>query len=173
VIRKGSVVQEDQFTEIKLLVLDVDGVLTDGRVQLDSRGEEIKVFYSRDGYGLKALQRAGVEVAVITGRASLALTRRMSELGIEEVHQGVDDKGAVLDRLIRERGLGKEHVCCVGDDIPDIPMLARAGLGVAVNDAAMEVRDAATLVTRKPGGRGAVRELCELILKAKGLWPVN
>ena len=162
---------EDRFFEIKLLVLDVDGVLTDGRVQLDSRGGEIKVFHSRDGYGLKKLQRAGVEVAVISGRESLALTRRMNELGIKEVYQGIDDKGPVLDRLMEKRGLEGKHVCCVGDDIPDIPMLARAGLGVAVSDAAVEVRDAAALVTKQPGGRGAVRELCELILKSKGLWP--
>jgi 3-deoxy-D-manno-octulosonate 8-phosphate phosphatase (KDO 8-P phosphatase) len=162
---------EDRAADTKLLVLDVDGVLTDGRIRIDSHGEEIKVFCTKDGYGLKCLLRAGVEVAVITGRSSTALAHRMKDLGIKEVHQGVDDKGPLLDRLIRERGLKRENVCCMGDDIPDIPMLERAGLGVAVSDAAVEVRNFATLITKNRGGSGAVREVCELILMSKGLWP--
>lgn len=162
---------EDRAAHIKLLVLDVDGVLTDGRLRIDSHGEEIKVFCSKDGYGLKCLMRAGVEVAVITGRSSAALTHRMKDLGIKEVHQGVNDKGPLLEKLIRERGLAKRNVCCMGDDIPDMAMLERAGLGVAVSDAAVELRNRASLITKSRGGFGAVREVCELILISKGLWP--
>lgn len=162
---------DDLAAEIRLLVLDVDGVMTDGRIYLGGRGEEIKVFDVRDGYGLKRLMAAGVEVAVITGRSSEALERRACEIGIREVHQGVEDKGALLDRLLFERDLRADAVCCVGDDLPDLPLLQRAGLGVAVADAAVEVRDAAAVITKRRGGRGAVREVCELILAARGLWP--
>lgn len=162
---------EDLAAKIRLLVLDVDGVMTDGRIYLDGRGEEIKVFDVRDGYGLKRLMEAGVEVAIITGRSSGAVDRRAREIGIREVHQGVEQKGPLLDRLIRRRCLDVESVCCVGDDIPDLPLLKRGGLGVAVADAAIEVRDAAAVITKRRGGRGAVREVCELILSARGLWP--
>lgn len=162
---------ENPAAEIRLLVLDVDGVMTDGRIYLDGRGEEIKVFNVRDGYGLKRLMKAGVEVALITGRSSQAVERRCEELGVVEVHQGVVDKGALLDELIRSRGLEQRDVCCVGDDLPDLPLLNRAGLAVAVADAAAEVRGAAALITKSKGGRGAVREVCEIILTAKGLWP--
>jgi len=156
---------------ICLLVLDVDGVLTDGRILLDERGEEIKAFHVRDGYGLKRIMAAGVEVVLITGRSSGAVAKRASELGIKEVHQGVEEKGTLLDALMRKRGLEERHVCCVGDDLPDLPLLERAGLAVAVADAVVEVRDVATLITKQRGGSGAVREVCEFILQAKGLWP--
>ncbi len=162
---------EDLAAKIRLLVLDVDGVMTDGRIYLDGRGEETKVFDVRDGYGLKRLMEAGVEVAIITGRSSGAVDRRAREIGIREVHQGVEQKGELLDRLIRSRCLDVEAVCCVGDDLPDLPLLKRGGLGVAVADAAIEVRDAAAVITKRRGGRGAVREVCELILSARGLWP--
>ena len=162
---------EDTAAGVGLLVLDVDGVMTDGRIHLDGRGEEIKVFHVRDGYGLKRLMKAGVEVAIITGRMSGAVARRAEELGIAEVHQGVEDKGALLDDLLRRKGLEGRDVCCMGDDLPDLPMMERAGLSVAVADAAAEVRNAAALITKKGGGRGAVREVCEFILTAKGLWP--
>ncbi|MFO7785894.1 MAG: KdsC family phosphatase [Thermodesulfobacteriota bacterium] len=157
--------------EISLLVLDVDGVMTDGRIYLDGRGEETKVFDVKDGYGLSRLMRAGVEVALITGRSSLAVARRAEELGIDEVHQGVADKGVLLDELLRTRGLEQKEVCCMGDDLPDLPLLNRAGLAVAVADAAAEVRAAATLITKSKGGRGAVREVCEMILAARERWP--
>ncbi len=162
---------EDTAARIRLLVLDVDGVMTDGRLYLNGRGEEIKVFDVRDGYGLKRVLDAGIEVAIITGRSSEAVERRARELGITEVHQGVGGKGPFLDELLRSRSLEPASVCCVGDDIPDLPLLERAGLPVAVADAAVEVRDAAALITKRRGGRGAVREVCELILAARGLWP--
>ncbi|MGD8387340.1 MAG: HAD hydrolase family protein [Desulfobacteraceae bacterium] len=162
---------EPTAADIRLLVLDVDGVLTDGRILLDERGEEIKAFHVRDGYGLKRIMAAGVEVVLITGRSSGAVAQRAKELGIQEVHQGVEEKGALLDALMRERGLEERHVCCMGDDLPDLPLLDKAGLAVAVADAVMEVRNAAALITKQRGGSGAVREVCEFILGAKGLWP--
>ena len=162
---------EDQAAKVQLLVLDVDGVMTDGRIRLDARGEEIKVFDVKDGYGLKRLMGAGVEVAIITGRSSGAVAGRAEDLGIREVHQGVADKGEVLDRLMEERGLEADALCCVGDDLPDLPLLERAGLAVAVGDAVAEVRNVASLITKRKGGQGAVREVCEIILAAKGLWP--
>jgi 3-deoxy-D-manno-octulosonate 8-phosphate phosphatase (KDO 8-P phosphatase) len=157
--------------QIRLLVLDVDGVMTDGGIRLDARGGEVKVFDVKDGYGLSRLIGAGVEVAIITGRSSPAVALRARELGIVEVHQGVADKGALLDELMANRGLRREEVCCVGDDIPDIPLLDRAGLSVAVADACAEVRAAAAVTTKAGGGRGAVREVCEMILGARGEWP--
>lgn len=162
---------EEAAAGIRLLVLDVDGVMTDGRILLGPGGEEIKVFDVKDGYGLSRLIKAGVEVVIITGRRSSALARRAEELGIVEVHQGVVDKGALLDELLAGKGLKHHDVCSVGDDIPDLSLFHRSGLAVAVVDAAPEVRAAASLITKRKGGRGAVREVCELILTARGLWP--
>lgn len=162
---------EDRAADIRLLVLDVDGVMTDGRILLGERGEEIKAFHVRDGYGLKRIIAAGVEVALITGRSSGAVARRAEELGIQEVHQGVEDKGGLLEVLMEKRGLERRHVCCMGDDLPDLPLLEKAGLAVAVADAAVEVRNAAALITKQRGGNGAVREICEFLLTARGQWP--
>jgi YrbI family 3-deoxy-D-manno-octulosonate 8-phosphate phosphatase len=162
---------EETAAGVRLLVLDVDGVMTDGRIYLDGRGEEIKVFDTRDGYGIKRVVDAGVDVVIITGRSSGAVERRARELGIGEVLQGVGPKGPLLDEILQKRGLEPATVCCVGDDLPDLPLLERAGLPVAVADAAVEVRDAAAVITKRRGGRGAVREVCELILGARGLWP--
>jgi YrbI family 3-deoxy-D-manno-octulosonate 8-phosphate phosphatase len=156
---------------IKMLILDVDGVLTNGRIVVNDRGEEIKSFHVKDGYGLRQLMGAGIEVILITGRSSRALTRRAEDLGIREIHQGIKDKNALLEKLILEKKCGRDQVCCVGDDLPDIPMFRHAGLRVAVSDAAPEVKEAADWVTRLRGGEGAVREVCELILKSQGKWP--
>ncbi|MFZ7112727.1 MAG: KdsC family phosphatase [Desulfatiglandales bacterium] len=155
---------------IKLLVLDVDGVLTDGRIILNDHGEEIKRFHARDGVGLSLLMAAGIDVAVITGRISGVVQHRARELGITEIHQGVKDKAAIFFDLLQRKGLEKAEVCVVGDDLPDLPMFRLAGLAVAVADAALEVREAATVVTKRRGGLGAVREVCELILKTQGKW---
>jgi 3-deoxy-D-manno-octulosonate 8-phosphate phosphatase (KDO 8-P phosphatase) len=154
-------------SRIRLLVLDVDGVLTDGRLHISATGEEVKVFHVRDGSGLVALQRAGVTVAIISGRASAAVTRRASELGIAHVRQGIGDKGAALDALCAELGLAQEEVACVGDDTPDLPMFDRAGIAVAVADAHPAAAARAHWVTQARGGRGAVRELCDLLLAAR------
>ncbi len=162
---------QSRAEKIKILVLDVDGVLTNGRIVINDRGEEIKSFHVRDGQGLRQLMGAGVDVVLITGRSSGALAHRGEDLGIGEIHQGVLDKGALLRKLIDEKNCSIDQVCCVGDDLPDIPMFRHAGLRVAVSDAAPEVKQAANWVTRLKGGEGAVREICELILKSQGKWP--
>jgi 3-deoxy-D-manno-octulosonate 8-phosphate phosphatase (KDO 8-P phosphatase) len=158
----------ERARRIRLLVLDVDGVLTDGRLHISASGEEIKVFHVRDGSGLVALQRAGVAVAIISGRDSAAVTRRAAELGIRHVRQGVADKGAELDRLLGELGVSAEETACVGDDTPDAPMLRRAGLAIGVADAHPALLAAAHWTTRSNGGHGAVREVCDLLLSARG-----
>jgi 3-deoxy-D-manno-octulosonate 8-phosphate phosphatase (KDO 8-P phosphatase) len=157
----------ERARRIRLLVLDVDGVLTDGRLYVSATGEELKVFHVRDGSGLVALQRAGVAVAIVSGRASPAVAHRAGELGIRHVFQGVTDKGAVLDALCRELGLARDELACVGDDTADIPMLQRAAIAVAVADAHAETAARANWVTQARGGRGAVREICDLLLAAR------
>ena len=161
---------EDRAAEIRLLLLDVDGVMTDGHIVLTDGGEEIKSFHVRDGLGLKLLMDAGVDVAIMTGRTSKVVLNRTKEIGIEEVHQGVSDKAALLTSLMRRKGLDRNQICAMGDDLPDLPMLRAAGIAVAVADAAAEVREAAAVVTKNRGGTGAVREICEMILKARGKW---
>lgn len=152
---------------VRLLVLDVDGVMTDGRLHITERGEETKVFHVRDGSGIVALQRSGVPVAIISGRSSPAVTRRATELGIAHVQQGVGDKGAALDALLARLAIGAQETACVGDDTPDLPMLARAGLAVAVADAHPAALAAAHWITSVPGGHGAVRQVCDLLLHAR------
>jgi 3-deoxy-D-manno-octulosonate 8-phosphate phosphatase (KDO 8-P phosphatase) len=151
----------------RLLVLDVDGVLTDGRLYYGAKGEALKAFHVRDGHGVKAVAAAGVVVAIISGRKSPAVARRARELGIRHVFQGVSDKLAVLDKLLAKLGLTAEQCVCVGDDTPDAPVLAAAGVGVAVADAHDDARNAAQLVTARPGGRGAVREVCDWLVAAR------
>jgi 3-deoxy-D-manno-octulosonate 8-phosphate phosphatase (KDO 8-P phosphatase) len=151
---------------IRLLVLDVDGVLTDGTILLGG-GEELKSFHVRDGLGLKRLMSAGVAVAVISGRESAAVTRRMAELGIRHVYQGIEDKLDVFGRLCSTLGIGAAEVAVVGDDLPDLPPMRAAGLAIAVADAQEEVRAAAHWVTRAAGGRGAAREIADGLLAAR------
>jgi len=157
----------ERARRIRLLVLDVDGVLTDGRLYLSPAGEELKVFHVRDGSGLVAVQRAGIAVAIVSGRDSAAVTRRAAELGIRHVRQGVADKGMELDRLLAELAIDPAETACVGDDTPDLPMLRRAGLAIAVADAHPALTEAAHWTTAAPGGRGAVREVCDLLLSAR------
>jgi 3-deoxy-D-manno-octulosonate 8-phosphate phosphatase (KDO 8-P phosphatase) len=152
---------------IRLLVLDVDGVLTDGRLWFGPRGEALKVFHVRDGQGLRLVQEAGIEIAVISGRRSAAVQARCRELGIGALYQGVADKRRVLERLARRLGIGFEAIACIGDDTPDIPLLQTAGLAFAVRDAHPEALRAAHRTTRRPGGHGAVREVCDLLLAAR------
>lgn len=151
--------------DIRLLVLDVDGVLTDGRLYFTARGEEMKVFHVRDGAGIVQLLRAGVQIAVISGRHSAAVDKRAHELGIPWIKQGVHDKLAALQELLETLNLGPQAVACVGDDTPDLPLLEQARLGIAVADAHPAVRQAAHYVTQAPGGLGAVREACDLLLQ--------
>lgn len=155
---------------IELICVDVDGVLTDGRLVFDNQGVESKVFHIRDGLGIRLWQRAGGKFGIITGRSSHVVELRAAELGIELVRQGIENKLAVLREMLRELGLRAEQACYVGDDLPDLPVVRRVGLGVAVADAAAELREAAHWVTTLPGGHGAVREVIERILKAQGRW---
>jgi 3-deoxy-D-manno-octulosonate 8-phosphate phosphatase (KDO 8-P phosphatase) len=155
---------------VELLVLDVDGVLTDGGIWYSSLGDEFKRFHVRDGQGLKMWLRAGGRAAVLTGRRSETVSRRAAELGLHPVYQGQDDKGAGFAALLAETGLTADQVCGVGDDLPDLPFLTRCGLSVAVGDAAFEVQSAVDHITAAPGGRGAVREAVEWLLKVRGQW---
>ena len=152
---------------IELLVLDVDGVLTDGRLRYGPEGELEKVFHVRDGHGIKALQAAGVRVAVISGRDSRAVGRRCAELGIADVLQGVADKAAAFEALAARLGIAPRACACVGDDTPDVALMRRVGLAIAVADAHADARRAAHRRTRLPGGAGAVREVCDWLLAAR------
>ena len=149
---------------IRLLVLDVDGVLTDGRLYFGPRGEALKAFHVRDGVGLRELQRVGLEIAVISGRRSPMVAARCRELGVRHVVQGVGDKVAALTRLCVRLKLTPAACACVGDDLPDVPLMRVAALSFAVADAHRTARRAADVVTRLPGGRGAVREVCDHLL---------
>ncbi len=155
---------------IRLLLLDVDGVLTDGCLFFDAKGEALKVFHVRDGHGIKMAQRAGLEVALLSGRRSDAAYHRARELGISRFYEGLRDKVAVLEELLAALNLTPREVAMVADDLVDLPVLARVGLAVAVADAAPEVQAAAHWTTSLPGGRGAVRQVTDLLLQAQGKW---
>jgi 3-deoxy-D-manno-octulosonate 8-phosphate phosphatase (KDO 8-P phosphatase) len=160
----------EKAARVTLLLLDVDGVLTDGRIIYDADGREIKAFHVRDGHGIKMLQRAGVEVGIITGRRSPVVEIRARELGITLVRQGASDKVAVWRDIIEEKRLAPEETAYVGDDIVDIPLLRRVGFAAAVFDAETEVVEAADYVAGRRGGRGAVREIIDFLLRARGAW---
>lgn len=155
---------------VKLLVLDVDGVMTDGSIIYTDEGVEIKAFNVRDGHGIKMLKRAGIDTAIITARSSKVVAHRAANLGIELVIQGAIDKAAAFDDLLAKTKLHPNQTAYAGDDVIDLPVMRRAGFSVAVADAVKEVRLSAHYVTTAPGGRGAVREMAELILKAQGKW---
>lgn len=157
----------ERANDIRLLVLDVDGVLTDGRLYFSSRGEEMKCFHVRDGAGIVQLVRAGLQVAVISGRSSRAVERRMSELGVTWVRQGIDDKLAALSELLDILGLSTRSIACMGDDVADLPLLDAARLAVTVPDAHPSVKSRAHFITQASGGQGAVREVCDLILESQ------
>jgi 3-deoxy-D-manno-octulosonate 8-phosphate phosphatase (KDO 8-P phosphatase) len=156
---------------IRLLILDVDGVLTDGRLLYGPEGEDTKTFYVRDGFGIIAARAAGLAVAVVSGRASAAVTRRMADLGVHEVHQGIEDKAALLRDLCARHAVTPAGVAFMGDDIPDLPLLRRVGLALAPADAVPEVRRVVHWRSRQPGGAGAVREAIEWLLRCRGKWP--
>lgn len=155
---------------IRLLLLDVDGVLTDGSLFFGPQGETYKVFHVRDGHGIKMAQRGGIEVAFLSGRRSDAAYNRARELDISRFYEGLRDKVAVLAELLAGLNLAPREVAMVGDELVDLPVMARVGLAVAVADAVPEVKAAAHWITSRPGGRGAVREVCDLLLKAQGKW---
>jgi len=155
---------------IQVLLLDVDGVLTDGRIRLADDGREIKVFSARDGLGIRLWLASGRQIAFVTGRASAAVEARAAELGVSSVLTGVGDKGAALQELAATFGTPPRQIAAMGDDLPDLAMMRRAGFAIAPADAAADVRAAAHLTTTAPGGAGAVREAIEFLLRAAGAW---
>ncbi len=156
--------------EVEILLLDVDGILTDGGIILTSSNEEIKVFSVLDGMGIKLLQKIGVEVGIVSSRNSKVVEHRGKELGIEIIIQGELNKLSAVENILLKKGLTFKNLAYMGDDWVDIPLLKRAGLAVSVPNAWHPVKDYAHYITKREGGKGAVREVCELILRAKGKW---
>jgi 3-deoxy-D-manno-octulosonate 8-phosphate phosphatase (KDO 8-P phosphatase) len=156
--------------KIKLLLLDVDGVLTDGRIIYDSKARDSKFFDVHDGLGVYLLKKAGIPTILITAKGSRTLRPRARDMRVEEIFENISPKTAVLDKILTKYKINKEEVCFVGDDLVDLGLMKRVGLPIAVFNAAPEIKQAAAYITLKEGGRGAVREVSELILKAKGRW---
>ncbi|MEX2187549.1 MAG: HAD hydrolase family protein [Pirellulales bacterium] len=161
---------EARAKAITLLISDVDGVLTDGRIEFDDQGGEHKQYHIRDGLGIKLWQQTGHRFGIVTGRNSPTVARRAAELGVSIVRQGAEDKLAAINELIAELNVTPQEIAYIGDDLPDLPAIRFVGLGIAVSDASADVRDAALWVTKAGGGHGAVRELIETILKVQGRW---
>ena len=157
----------EQARQIKLLILDVDGVLTDGKLFFDYQGNEFKAFHAHDGHGIKMLQQTGVEIAVISGRESLIVTKRMEELDVKLVYQNQRDKRAAFAELLQKLDLKPEQVAYVGDDIVDLPIMTQVGLAIAVANALEAVQACADWTTTLSGGNGAVREVCDVIMQAQ------
>lgn len=158
----------EKAAQIRLVIFDVDGVLTDGSLYLGDDGQEYKAFNSRDGHGMKMLQATGVEIGIITGRTSQVVQHRMDGLGIRHVYQGKQEKLPAFEELVAKLGLPPHQVAYVGDDVVDLPVMRRVGLAVAVQDAAPLVKQHAHWTTDHGGGRGAARDVCEMIMRAQG-----
>ncbi len=166
----GKLLQK-KMAFVQLIVSDIDGVLTDGKITIDDDNREIRNFNVLDGMGLRLAKEFGLDLVFISGRLSRASALRLKNLGIERVHQDVENKGQVLDGILSECCVHRSQVCAVGDDLADLALFARAGVSVAVANAVSEVKEKAQWTTRRGGGDGALREIVETILKAKGLWP--
>lgn len=160
----------ESLANIKLLLLDVDGVMTDGRIIFDDQGRELKAFDVKDGHGLKLVQRAGIKVGIITGRQSEVVVRRATELGIDLIYQGAKEKLVPFRQILSDLELSAQEVAYVGDDLVDLPILLQVGFSATVADAVAEVRSRVDLVTERAGGRGAVREICDYLLQHSGRW---
>lgn len=165
--RERQIPTQEQLSRVELLVLDVDGVMTDGRLHFDADGREAKVFHVRDGYGIKQLMALGVEVAVISGRDSTAVERRTKELNIKHTSFGQDNKLSALQEIAGALDIALENTACVGDDLPDLPLLEAAGLAIAVADAEPSLIAIADWCTELAGGQGCVREICDRLVMAK------
>lgn len=166
----ASYILLEQARHVEALVLDVDGILSDGFVTLTNSGDEIKNFDIRDGLGMKLVQQAGVKVIIITGRTSHIVEKRMNALGVDVIYQGREDKGVALREACAQLNLAPEDCLYMGDDWPDLSAFAIAGMKVTVPNGHVEVRRRADLVTQAQGGRGAVREICDMILMSKGVY---
>ena len=162
---------EDKLKKIKMLILDVDGIMTDGRIIMDHEGRESKNFDVRDGHGLKLLQRYGLKVAILTGRQSKVVEHRAKDLDIKDVYQKVFNKKEVFEKILKKHKLSPAETAYMGDDIIDVPVLRSVGFSASVVDAMDVVKKTVDYVSGYKGGRGAVREICEMILKAQGKWP--
>jgi 3-deoxy-D-manno-octulosonate 8-phosphate phosphatase (KDO 8-P phosphatase) len=160
--------QIEKIKQLKLLILDVDGVLTDGRLFFDQQGNEYKCFHARDGHGLKLLKQTGVEIAVISGRSSATVALRMKNLGIEHVYQGHENKRMAFQEILQNLQLSPNQVAHVGDDLLDLPIMTQVGFAIAVQDANFAVKQYADWCTQTLGGQGAVREVCDLIMQVQG-----
>jgi 3-deoxy-D-manno-octulosonate 8-phosphate phosphatase (KDO 8-P phosphatase) len=161
---------EQRARAVRMLVFDVDGVLTDGSLFYDNHGQEYKAFNSRDGHGIKMLRASGVETGIITGRTSQIVLHRARNLGIGQIYQGAEDKLEALQLLLRETGLSPEQIAYMGDDVVDLPVMNRCGLAITVPDAPDAVKARSQVITQASAGRGAAREACELIMRAQGTW---
>lgn len=160
----------DRAKRVKVLILDIDGVMTDGRIIYSVYGDELKFFDVQDGFGITLLNRAGIKSVIITAKRSRIVKLRARDMRVAKAYQGYIDKLAAFEMILKEFKVAADEVCFIGDDLIDVPVLKRVGFAVAVPNAAPEVRSAAHYVTAKPGGRGAVRELCDMILKAQDKW---
>ena len=169
--KKSQPTLRSKAKKIKLLLLDVDGVLTDGRIILDNQGNELKAFHVRDGHGIKLAQRAGIVIGIITGRKAEVVSVRARELGIGEVHQGALEKIGVYEALLEKYGLRDDEAAFIGDDIVDVGILKRVGFAVTVADCDPAVKPYADMITQAKGGRGAVREVINLLLASQGKKP--
>ncbi len=161
---------KNRLADIELVLLDVDGVLTDAGITYTDSGEQIKRFNAKDGLGLKLLMEAGIEVGIITGLTSKALEHRCHKLGITLLFAGIKNKAKVLESIVAQTGIKKEKIIFVGDDLIDLPVIKRVGVSFCVADACDDVKKHCDIITDHKGGHGAVREVCETVLKAKGLW---
>lgn len=160
----------EKAKKVKLLLLDVDGVLTDGRIVYDSRGQDLKFFDVHDGLGVYLLKKAGIKTILITAKGSRAIRPRAKDMQVEEVFEDISPKTSVLDRILKKYNLKLDEVCFVGDDLVDLCLMKKVGFPIAVFNAASEIKKVASYITLKEGGRGAVREVAELILKSQGRW---
>lgn len=161
---------QERAYKIKLVIMDVDGVLTDGRIIYDNYGDELKFFDVQDGLGLALLAWSGIKTAIVTAKKSRIVKRRAKEANITHLFMNIIDKGKIYHQLLKRHNLSHENICCIGDDLLDVPMMKKAGLAVAVPNAVDEVKKAANYITTHPGGKGAVREVVELILKSQHKW---
>lgn len=170
-VKRMKKIIKEKLKNVKMLILDVDGVMTDGRIIMDNEGREMKNFDVRDGHGLKIIQRYGIKVALLTGRQSKVVEHRARDLEIDDVYQGAVNKKDVFEKILERHKLAANAVAFLGDDIVDIPVLKRVGFSAAVADALDVVKQSVDYITVNRGGHGAVREICEMILQAQGKWP--